>query len=185
MCDGAGKSCLRIGHRTGLGVLVAAGPVTFTGQGFSPKGDKDRFVLPASFRKLVTESSENQNLLLVTLHPVYNCLQGYGTSYRDRQARLIEERAQSAFLAGEEFNADSVNAAFGDAVEVAYDNSGRLIIPAHLRDIAGITDAIYFHGFRDTFLMWAPEVLAEETDRQWLVARSACASLTAAAKGRK
>jgi MraZ protein len=140
---------------------VADAPVTYTGQGFSPKGDKDRYVLPAAFRSRVTESSGNQNLLLVTLHPAYNCLVGYGTSHRDRQARLI------------------------DAVEVTYDNSGRLIIPAHLRQIAGIDEAIYFHGFRDTFLMWSPEQLAKETDRQWLVAKAACASYVAAQKGRK
>jgi MraZ protein len=164
---------------------VADAPVTYTGQGFSPKGDKDRYVLPATFRSRVTESSGNQNLLLVTLHPVYNCLVGYGTSHRDRQARLIDARAEAAYLAGEEFNPDSANAAFGDAVEVTYDNSGRLIIPAHLRQIAGIDEAIYFHGFRDTFLMWSPQVLEAETDRQWLVAKAACASLVAAQKGRK
>jgi len=165
---------------------VVAGPVTYTGQGFSLKGDKDRFVLPASFRKLVTEGSSNQNLLFASLHPVHNCLVGFGKDYLDRQAAMIAARTESAFLSGDEFDADPVNALFGNAADIGYDNSGRFVMPVHLRNIVGITDAIYFHGFRDTFLMWAPDALAQETDRQWLVAKAACASLVDThARGRK
>lgn len=165
---------------------MVAGPVTYLGQGFSLKGDKDRFVLPANFRKLVTESSDNHNLLYASLHPVHNCLVGFGASYIQRQAAMVDARAEKAFAEGLEFNADVANAMFGDATEIGYDNSGRCIIPAHLRNIVGITDKIYFHGFRDTFLMWAPDALAQETDRQWLVAKANCASyLETTARGRK
>ncbi|MBU6268904.1 MAG: hypothetical protein KGN34_15250 [Sphingomonadales bacterium] len=164
---------------------MAAEPVTYKGQDFSSKGDKDRFVLPAKFRKLVTQSSEGRNELLVTLHPELQCLIGFGESYRDHRAALIRARADEAFLAGKDFDADAMNTIFGDAVEVSYDNSGRMIVPAYLRNIAGITDSIFFYGFGDTFLMWAPSVLAAEPDRKWALARAACAAMAdLAAKGK-
>ncbi|MDE2406146.1 MAG: hypothetical protein KGM17_15855 [Sphingomonadales bacterium] len=153
---------------------MAAEPVIYKGQDFSLKGDKERFVLPARFRKPVTQSSDGRNELLVTLHPGFGCLIGFGESYRDRRAELIRQRAEDAFLRGEDFNADAQNNIFGDAMEVSFDNSGRMIIPGYLRKAAGITDAIFFYGFNETFLMWSPERLIQNESPQWAVARMMC-----------
>jgi len=165
---------------------LAAEPVIFKGQELALKGDKDRFVLPAKIRKLVTQSSDGRNELLVTLHADLPCLVGFGESHHLRMASLIRQRADEAFLKGEAFNPDDHNTIFGDAIEVGYDSSGRMIIPAYLRKTAGITDAIFFYGFGDTFLMWSPEQLMQQQGRQWTLARAACeALLETSGKGRK
>ena len=149
------------------------------------KGDKDRFVLTAKFRKQVTESSGG-NELLVTYQPDYKCLVGFGESYRDHRAALIRTRSDDAYLRGEKFDADEDSTIFGDAITVNYDSSGRMIIPAYMRRLAGITDAIFFFALGDTFLMWSPEVLAKQEARRWIVAREICQQmLEDARKGRK
>ncbi len=56
------------GHFSGGHAGVTGSPVIYIGQGFSPKGDKERFVLPADVRKIVTEASANQNVMLAAKH---------------------------------------------------------------------------------------------------------------------
>ncbi len=44
--------------------MQGAGQVIYSGQGFSQKGEKNRFVLPPAFRKAVAESSDGKVLCL-------------------------------------------------------------------------------------------------------------------------
>ena len=166
--------------------MLAASPVIYGGQGFSPKGDKFRYVLPANFRKLVTESSRGENTLYVTRHESWNCLIGFGKSYCEKLDAEIDRDHEMAVRAGQPFDRAARDLVFGNIVEIAYDNSGRLIIPAYLREIAGIDDQVYFHATRETFTMWAPDVLDRQEGSQWAVAKAACASfMNSAGRGRK
>jgi MraZ protein len=156
--------------------LVAGSPVIFGGHGFSPKGDKGRYVLPAHFRKVVTESSRGENTLYVTRHEQWNCLIGFGKSYYEKLDTEIDRDHEMALRAGQPFDRAARDLVFGNIVEIAYDNSGRLIIPSYLRDIVAIDEAVYFHATRETFTMWAPDVLEQQDGPQWAVAKAACAS---------
>ena len=156
---------------------VAGQPVIFSGQGFSPKGDKDRFVLPAAFRKTVTDSSASKNLLLVSKHATWPCLIGYGLSRREGLLAQIDREEEMAARAGQPFDRDMRYFQLFDDVEIGFDNSGRFVIPAHLRKLAGIGDAIYLQGAGPFFTLWSPEVLAAQEGPQWASAQATCASL--------
>lgn len=160
----------------GQGHLLTDSPVIYGGHGFSPKGDKGRYVLPASFRKLVTESSRGENVLHVTRHENLDCLIGFGKSHYDNLASQIDQDYRDALQSGQPFDRTARNLIFGNIVDIAYDNSGRLIIPAYLRDIVEIDEHVYFHASREIFMMWAPHLLQQQDGPQWAVAKSACAS---------
>jgi MraZ protein len=168
------------------GILLTESPVIFGGHGFSPKGDKGRYVLPASFRKLVTESSRGENILHVTRHDEFNCLIGFGKSYYEKLAAKIDHDHDIAIRTNQKFDRTARELIFGNIVDIAYDNSGRLIIPGYLRDIVEIDEQVYFHASREIFMMWAPHVLERQEGPQWAVAKAACASfLNGAGKARK
>ncbi len=159
-----------------MGELVAGSPVIYGGHGFSPKGDKGRYVLPAHFRKLVTESSRGENILYVTRHEAWNCLIGFGKGYYEKLDSEIDRDHENALRAGQPFDRAARDLVFGNIVDIVYDNSGRLIIPTYLRGTVEIDDQIYFHATRETFTLWAPHVLEQQEGPQWAVAKAACAS---------
>ena len=164
----------------GRGHWVADAPVIFSGHGFSPQGDKCRYLLPPHLRKIVTQSSGNQNLLFVTRHESWNCLIGFGRSYYEKLHSEIDRDHEMAIRAGLPFDRAARDLIFGDVAETSYDASGRVILPAYLRKIVGIDDGpIYFHAARELFTMWAPAVLEAQEGSQWMVARAACASFMA------
>jgi MraZ protein len=170
----------------GVLAAVTGKPVIYTGQSLSPKGDKDRFVLPAGFRKMVTESSGGVGQLLIAKHEKWDCLIGYGHSRRDSLMAEIDRAEALAATRGEAFDRDMAYFQLFDCSEVAFDGSGRFIVPAHLRKLVGIDEAIYFQGSGPFFTMWAPDVLAAQTGPQWASAQAACANLLAEpVRGRK
>ena len=156
----------------------------YSGQFLSPKGDKDRYVLPANFRRTVTESSSGKNLLLVAKHEKWECLIGYGESRRDGLLDQIDREEQLAATAQQPFDRDMRYFQLFDSTEISYDNSGRFIIPAHLRHLVGITGNIFIQGAGPFFTLWSPDVLAAQQGPQWASAQAACASMLAAEPGR-
>ena len=52
---------------------------------------------------------------------------------------------------------DLATALYSDALELAADKEGRIVLPQALRDHAGITDAIEFMGIGRIFQIWHPE----------------------------
>ena len=62
----------------------------------------------------------------------------------------------------------------------SFDNSGRFVIPAHLKKLVGITGSIFIQGSGPFFTLWAPDVLAAQVGPQWASAQAACASLVEA-----
>ncbi len=143
-------------------------------------------MVPAHFRKPVTESSRGENTLYVTRHEDWNCLIGFGKSYYEKLASEIDLAHEIALRAGQPFDRAARDLVFGNIVEIAYDNSGRLIIPSYLREIVEVDDHLYFHATRETFTMWAPDVLDRQEGPQWAVAKAACASfINGAGRGRK
>ena len=71
-------------------VPVASRPFIYRGQGFSLRGEKGRFVLPPSFRKVIRESSEDQRVLCVAKHDRFDCLTGFGLSRLDRLGEELD-----------------------------------------------------------------------------------------------
>ena len=52
--------------------------------------------------------------------------------------------------------------AFGAATSAPYDGVGRMVVPAHLRSKAGITDLAFFVGVSSMIQIWSPARFLEE-----------------------
>lgn len=178
---GDGRFCL------GRGVLcVAGGSSNYWGQGFSPRGEKSRFVLPADFRGTVKEASGGQRILCLDKHHKHPCLVGFGLSRAETFADQIAHEERVALERREEFDPDMRAAQLFGFLRVSFDDSGRFVLPDHLGEQAAIGDALYFHGGGSHFTVWSPEVLFE-MGAGWEAAKATCRALMAeaGAKGRR
>lgn len=151
----------------------------FSGQAFSPAGDKGRFVLPPLFRNSVKESSDGK-ILCIDNHPRFTCLVGFGLS---RMSELETQLEREEDRAGPDFDRDTrAQQLFGFA-RVPFDDSGRFVLPDHLRMLAKIDDALFFQGGGRNFTIWNPAELMKMPD-EWAAAKAACAQFLAEGKGK-
>lgn len=155
----------------------------YSGQAFSLLGDKDRFVLPPSFRKAVKESS-NGRILCLTKHDRWNCLTGFGLSRRADFEKQLDREEEMAFKFGRDFDRETRSSQLNGFREVGFDDSGRFNMPDYLRELANLGDALYFHGGGPFFTIWNPAELDCMGD-DWAAAKAACAALFAEAKAKK
>lgn len=151
----------------------------FSGQAFSPLGEKGRFVLPPLFRNAVKASSDGK-LLCLDKHARFTCLVGFGLS---RMSELEQQLDREEDRGGPEFDRDTrAQQLFGFA-QVPFDDSGRFVLPDHLRMLANIDDALFFQGGGRSFTVWSPAELMKMDDA-WAAAKAACAQFLAEGKGK-
>lgn len=163
----------------GMGQVQFGG---FSGQAYSPSGEKSRFVLPPLFRKAVKESSDGRVLCLAK-HPLWNCLVGFGLSRKDELDAQIDREEEMAIRLNQTFDRDTRASQLFGFVELPFDESGRFVMPDHLRDLGRIEDGVYFQGGGRFFTLWNPAELNKMGD-EWASARAACASFLAEGKGK-
>ena len=156
--------------------MAAVQPYSYSGQGFSLLRDKNRFVLPPQFRKVVKESSDGKTVLCLAKHDRWNCLTGFGLSRIDDFAAQIDREEALAVQAGKEFDRDLRSMQLYGFQEVPFDGSGRFVMPEHLAALAKIGDQIYFQGAGAFFTLWAPDELAG-MGAGWESAQAACISM--------
>ena len=153
----------------------------YSGQAFSPAGDKGRFVLPSAFRKAVKDSS-NGRILCLAAHDRFSCLVGFGLSRTDKlHAQLEREEERAIRLGLADFDRDVRAQQLFGFEQLPFDESGRFVMPEHLRDLGKVGEGLYFQGAGDFFFVWNPEEL-DRMDAAWKGAQAACAKLVAAAK---
>jgi MraZ protein len=138
---------------------VADFPSNYFGNGFSPRGDKGRFVLPTDFRSPVQAASDGAQILCLDLHAKLPCLVGFGLSRANGFAAQILHEERVALERGEPFDPDERAAQLYGFLRTKFDDSGRFILPEHLAEQARVGEALYFHGGGSHFTIWAPEVL--------------------------
>lgn len=157
----------------------------FSGQAYSPAGDKGRFVLPPLFRKAVKDSSDGRVLCLAK-HPEWACLVGFGLSRKSELEAQLDREEELAYRAGRAFDRDTRASQLFGFVELPFDDSGRFVMPEHLRNLGRIGEGLYFQGGGRFFTLWNPEELEKMSD-DWASAKAACASFLAdnGAKGGK
>ena len=164
---------------------MAGGHGSYTGQGFSPRGEKGRFVLPSDFRSEVKSSSDGQRVLCLDKHDRYPCLVGFGLSRSEAFAAQIDREEQNAINRGQDFDRDLRAMQLYGYLKVSFDESGRFILPEHLGTLAGIDGALYFHGGGAFFTLWNPETLLG-MGAGWEAAQANCRTLMAdAASGKR
>ncbi|MFO6445757.1 division/cell wall cluster transcriptional repressor MraZ [Erythrobacter sp. NE805] len=153
----------------------------YSGQAFSPSGDKGRFVLPSAFRKAVKESSGSRVLCLAA-HDRFDCLVGFGLSRTEKLHEQLEREEERAIRLGQhDFDRDVRAQQLFGFEQLPFDESGRFVMPEHLRDLGKVGDGLYFQGAGDFFFVWNPAELAL-MGPEWKGAQASCAKLVAAAR---
>ncbi|MCP5395954.1 MAG: division/cell wall cluster transcriptional repressor MraZ [Sphingomonadaceae bacterium] len=151
----------------------------FSGQAYSPQGDKGRFVLPPLFRKAVRDSSDGRVLCLAK-HERWNCLVGFGLSRKAELEEQLDREERIAIETGKDFDRDLRAMQLFGFVEVPFDDSGRFVMPDHLATLGKVEDGLYFQGAGRFFTIWNPAEL-EQMGAGWESAQAACANLVAEA----
>ena len=158
--------------------------ISYSGQGFSLRGEKGRFVLPPQFRKSVRESSDGNRTLCLAKHERWNCLTGFGLSRKNAFTAQIDREELLAIQRGHEFDRDLRQIQLFGFTEVPFDDSGRFVLPDHLLDLGRVEDGLFFQGAGDFFVLWNPQEI-DTMGTGWEGAKAACAMLAAEAANGK
>ncbi len=110
---------------------------------------KGRVSVPASFRASVAA----ENFAGVVLYRSFtnNCIEGLSMSRMEKMAAAADK--MGVF----DSELDDLSAMlFADARQLAFDVTGRIVIPSDLLAHAGITDTAVFVGRGNSFQIWNP-----------------------------
>ena len=115
--------------------------------------DKGRLTIPAKFRELPTDGAYvvqglDRNLMVLppaVFQILYNRIMSM--SLTDPDTRLLR------------------HIILGNAQQVVPDASGRILLPANLREYAGLKNEVVFVGQGDYFEIWANEPWQEQQDQ--------------------
>ena len=166
--------------------------VRYNGQGFSLKGEKDRFVLPPDFRKALRESGTDEagavrKELCLQLHPDFPCLIAFGLGREAEFDAQLDKEEDNALRRGAPFNRQVRSSQLFGFLKVPFDDSGRFVLPPRFVKGAVIADQLYFQGAGPEFLIFNPAELMKLPEAEWRHAQLACEDLAeqALAKARK
>ena len=163
---------------------VAEKPFSFYGVGYSSRGEKGRFVLPPTFRKLVKEASLGSRILCLNKHERWPCLTGFGTTRRDHIPDQVDKEEAAALARGDAFDRDLRLGQLSGFVDVPFDDSGRFVFPDYLAALAGLEGDAFFNGNGPFFTIWNPAALTK-MGPGWEAMQAACTALAAEAKGKR
>ena len=161
--------------------------VRYNGQGFSLRGEKDRFVLPPEFRKALRDSGDGERVLCLQVHESLPALVGFGLSRESELDAQLDREEEFALQRGDAFNRQLRASQLFGFIRLPFDDSGRIVMPARFLKAARIEDALFFQGAGSEFLIFNPAELAQLGD-EWNHAKIGCEDCEAqarAAKGRK
>jgi MraZ protein len=120
---------------------------------------KGRVILPAKFRAQFERGG------YLTQHSE-GCLALWTPGEFERQMAVMQERAESG---RSDRNRARLWASTSHEVEI--DRQGRMAIPAHLREFAGLESDVLVHGAIDRVELWSPPAWAErvQPEASWLL----------------
>ena len=122
----------------------------FIGNSLHKLDAKGRVSLPAQFRKLVGEMGGGEIIVSPGLRQKHT-LECFTPAGFDVYLDSLAESAPNAAAAGR-----IMARVAGGARELAIDDTGRVVIPAELRDYAGLSGEVRFVGTVATFQIWNP-----------------------------
>ena len=163
---------------------VAERPFSFHGVGYSSRGEKGRFVLPPTFRKLVKDASGGSRTLCLAKHERWPCLTGFGTSRLDELQAQVDKEEAAALARSVPFDRELRLGQLHSFVDVPFDDSGRFVFPDYLAVLAGLDGEAFFNGNGPFFSIWNPAELMK-MGAGWEPIQAACQALAAEGKGRR
>ncbi len=114
---------------------------------------KGRVSIPAAFRKPLIGPDFQGVVVFPALHS--RALECRSWDQMDGMAAAVEQLPEFS----PERDALAVTV-FGASVPLPFDPEGRISLPAHLMEHAGLTEEVAFVGMGRTFQMWEPAALA-------------------------
>lgn len=154
----------------GVSFGVESGHI-FRGNVLGVVDPKGRTSLPAAFRTAAENRARfhmapgaptPEREVLIGEHPDLPCLRGYDPTYEVTLLRELKAEIEGSGVANPRAEYEKARRRnFGALETIGYDPSGRIVLPAHLRDYAGLTDTAYFIGVAETFEIWHPATFEE------------------------
>src|SRR3954471_12160761 len=145
------------------GVYVALEHL-FQGSALNAVDAKGRVSIPAFLRSVVERRGDARTIVLAK-HEAFACLSAYDPAYAALKHSKLER-----LLEKEETNPDAELEyqqrnlmAFAATEEVPYDSSGRILVPPMMRAKGQIGDLALFLGTGETFQIWNPQRLLDES----------------------
>jgi MraZ protein len=125
---------------------------------FQKKIDKKgRVSVPSTFRAVL--APEHFNGIVVYQSFINPCLEACGMSRIEK----LSERIDALDPFSEEHDAFAATI-LGGSVQLAFDGEGRVMLPEHLLEGAGIGEDVVFVGKGKTFEIWKPEDYAKHAE---------------------
>ncbi|SDG45098.1 division/cell wall cluster transcriptional repressor MraZ [Roseospirillum parvum] len=118
---------------------------------------KGRVSVPAGFRTVLAANTTPGVFVFPSFHGA--CIMGVGSDEMERLADGTE-----SFAAFSPEHEDAARLIFGATHHLNWDETGRILLPAELREHAGIDDQAAFVGVGKRFEIWHPERHREARD---------------------
>ena len=121
--------------------------------------------IPANFRNPLIHASKGESLAVLSFNSEGQCLQGCGTTRLDSLLAQMQQREELANAQGEAFRTEVFGGSrFNTTFRIAFDGSGRLILPRLLVSMARIDKHVFFSGNGTDFSVWGVEHLLSLDD---------------------
>ena len=114
---------------------------------------KNRLMVPLAYREIVQRVEGSVKFFLN--RGLDKCLSMYTPSTWNKMAALLEAQKTSQFTMMEARKFHRIF--FSSAVEVVPDKAGRILIPDHLKEFAGLRKQVVFNGASDRIEVWDAE----------------------------
>jgi len=134
--------------------------IVFRGANAINLDSKGRIAIPAKYRARIKESCDNQ--LVVTCDPYDNCLLIFTLDHWEATEQDLQGLSNSKPV-----HRKIKRIMLAHATEVDMDNSGRVLIPALLRERANLHKEVMLIGQGKTFQLWNETAWKELTEADW------------------
>lgn len=111
---------------------------------------KNRLMVPQAFRDVVEENEQSLNFFLT--RGFDDCLAMYTPSTWKEMISLLKSRKEGEIA--KKVTRKFLRMFYSSTVEVTPDNAGRILIPEHLRKIAGLEKKVVLVGVNDRIEIW-------------------------------
>ena len=125
----------------------------FFGFGLNAVDAKSRLSIPADFRTVLAARNSGREVLIGPGHAGRPCLMAYDESY----SAVLRERVANRHpdgMADEAYDDNTSLASFMQKLGI--DDAGRVVMPALLKTLGGITSHVWFAAGFDYFELWDP-----------------------------
>lgn len=136
----------------------------FQGSALNAVDAKGRVSIPAFLRTVIERRGDAKSIVLAK-HEAFPCLSAYDPAYAALKHSKLErlfEKEESNPEAALDYQQRNLMA-FAATEEVAYDSSGRIVLPPMMRRKGQIAELALFLGAGETFQIWNPQLFLDDS----------------------